>query len=225
MLLWVPAFLASTLGLRLLPDAGEESSGPRHPGLGGEGWDWPLSPVPSCPADTDHCLSLRRETAGTPDGSRNQTARATWRVRLGPGTLRERRGPAATYLSTSAQDPRPSGRLSFRSPGRKVLHPDTGTTLTRGASDGSGRAPAPDAASITPRTPRILDLVRRHVPGAQLVEELPHELVLALPYAGALDGSFAMVFQELDRQLEALGLTGYGISDTNLEEVWDLVGF
>ncbi|XP_059108000.1 phospholipid-transporting ATPase ABCA7 [Peromyscus eremicus] len=95
-----------------------------------------------------------------------------------------------------------------------------GTTPTQGASDGSGQAPAPDAAPITPRTPRILDLVRRHVPGAQLVEELPHELVLALPYAGALDGSFAMVFQELDRQLEALGLTGYGISDTSLEEIF-----
>lgn len=56
------------------------------------------------------------------------------------------------------------------------------------------------------------------------MEELPHELLLMLPYAGALDGSFAMVFQELDQQLELLGLTGYGISDTNLEEVWNLVG-
>lgn len=61
--------------------------------------------------------------------------------------------------------------------------------------------------------------MQHHVPGAQLVEELPHELVLALPYAGALDGSFAVVFQELDQQLELLGLTGYGISDTSLEEV------
>lgn len=57
------------------------------------------------------------------------------------------------------------------------------------------------------------------------MEELPHELVLALPYAGALDGSFAMVFQELDQQLASLGLAGYGVSDTSLEEVWDLVGF
>lgn len=63
------------------------------------------------------------------------------------------------------------------------------------------------------------------MPGAQQLEELPHELVLTLPYAGALDGSFAVLFQELDQQLEALGLTGYGISDTNLEEVWNLVGF
>lgn len=52
------------------------------------------------------------------------------------------------------------------------------------------------------------------------MEELPHELVLALPYAGALDGSFATVFQELDRQLAALGLAGYGVSDTSLEEIF-----
>ncbi|XP_036026831.1 LOW QUALITY PROTEIN: phospholipid-transporting ATPase ABCA7 [Onychomys torridus] len=108
---------------------------------------------------------------------------------------------------------------------RRKQKPDSagnlaGSTLTQGASDGSGQAPAPDAASITPRTPQILGLVQRHVPGAQLVEELPHELVLALPYVGALDGSFAMVFQELDRQLEALGLIGYGISDTSLEEIF-----
>lgn len=62
------------------------------------------------------------------------------------------------------------------------------------------------------------------MPGAQLAEALPHELVFTLPYAGALDGSFAMVFQELDRQLDLLGLSGYGISDTSLEEVWGLVG-
>lgn len=106
-----------------------------------------------------------------------------------------------------------------------VLPVSTGTTLTQGTSDRSSQAPAPDAAPLTPSTPQILDLVQRHVPGAQLVEELPHELVLALPYVGALDGSFAMVFQELDQQLAALGFTSYGVSDTSLEEVWDLVGF
>lgn len=46
----------------------------------------------------------------------------------------------------------------------------TGTTLTQGTSDRSSQAPAPDAAPLTPSTPQILDLVQRHVPGAQLVE-------------------------------------------------------
>ncbi|XP_073910595.1 phospholipid-transporting ATPase ABCA7 isoform X3 [Castor canadensis] len=68
--------------------------------------------------------------------------------------------------------------------------------------------------------PQLLALVQRWVPGARLVEELPSELVLALPYEGALDGSFAALFQELDGQLGTLRLTSYGISDTSLEEIF-----
>ncbi|GAB1295321.1 ATP-binding cassette sub-family A member 7 [Apodemus speciosus] len=94
------------------------------------------------------------------------------------------------------------------------------TAFTQGTLDKSRQAPGSGAVAVTPSTAPILELVQHHVPGARLVEELPHELVLALPYAGALDGSFAMVFQELDRQLELLGLTGYGISDTSLEEIF-----
>lgn len=66
---------------------------------------------------------------------------------------------------------------------------------------------------------QLLALVRHWVSSAQLVEELPHELVLALPYGGALDGSFVKLFRELDLRLGELGLVGYGISDTSLEEV------
>lgn len=63
-------------------------------------------------------------------------------------------------------------------------------------------------------------MVQRQVPGARLVEDLPHELVLVLPYGGALDGSFTQLFHELDQHLGELGLASYGISDTSLEEVW-----
>ncbi|XP_031293899.2 phospholipid-transporting ATPase ABCA7 isoform X6 [Camelus dromedarius] len=72
----------------------------------------------------------------------------------------------------------------------------------------------------TAGVPQLLALVQRLVPGARLVEELPHQLVLALPYKGALDGSFAELFHELDLQLGKLGLAGYGISDTSLEEIF-----
>ncbi|XP_071461042.1 phospholipid-transporting ATPase ABCA7 isoform X11 [Marmota flaviventris] len=72
----------------------------------------------------------------------------------------------------------------------------------------------------TAGAPQLLALVRRWVPGARLVEELPQELVLALPYVGALDGGFAGLFRELDEQLGALSLSGYGISDTSLEEIF-----
>ncbi|XP_062038302.1 phospholipid-transporting ATPase ABCA7, partial [Lepus europaeus] len=78
----------------------------------------------------------------------------------------------------------------------------------------------PGGQGATAGAAQLLALVRRWVPGARLVEELPHELVLALPYAGAQDGSFVRLFQELDQQLGELDLTGYGISDTSLEEIF-----
>ncbi|XP_044233893.3 phospholipid-transporting ATPase ABCA7 [Ursus arctos] len=68
--------------------------------------------------------------------------------------------------------------------------------------------------------PGLLSLVQQLVPGARLVEELPHELVMALPYSGVADGSFARLFCELDQRLAELGLLGYGISDTSLEEIF-----
>ncbi|XP_043833751.1 phospholipid-transporting ATPase ABCA7 isoform X3 [Dromiciops gliroides] len=67
---------------------------------------------------------------------------------------------------------------------------------------------------------QLLTLVQRLVPGAQLVEELGHEVVLTLPYAGAHNGAFGELFQQLDRRLEELGISGYGISDTTLEEIF-----
>ncbi|KAM6168041.1 phospholipid-transporting ATPase ABCA7 [Erethizon dorsatum] len=98
---------------------------------------------------------------------------------------------------------------------------DTGQEPKPGSQDstavpgvGISQAPLPSDA------PQLLSLVRRWVPGAQLVEELPHELVLVMPYGGAQDGSFARLFQELDGQLGALRLAGYGISDTSLEEIF-----
>lgn len=44
-----------------------------------------------------------------------------------------------------------------------------------------------------------------------MVKELPHELVLVLPYQGAPDSSFAELFCELDQRLGKLGLAGFGI--------------
>lgn len=68
--------------------------------------------------------------------------------------------------------------------------------------------------------PQLLAMVQRQVPGARLVEDLPHELVLVLPYGGALDGSFTQLFHEVDQHLRELGLASCGISDTSLEEIF-----
>uniref|UniRef100_A0A3Q3GSS5 P-type phospholipid transporter n=1 Tax=Labrus bergylta TaxID=56723 RepID=A0A3Q3GSS5_9LABR len=62
-------------------------------------------------------------------------------------------------------------------------------------------------------------LVRRLVPEAVFLESIGQEITYILPYGGARDGTFALLFQELDLAMADLGLTSYGISDTTLEEV------
>ncbi|XP_042106386.1 phospholipid-transporting ATPase ABCA7 isoform X10 [Ovis aries] len=83
---------------------------------------------------------------------------------------------------------------------------------------GQKREPGSQASSAG--AAQLWAMVQHHVPGARLVKDLPHELVLALPYKGALDGSFAELFHDLDQRLGELGLAGYGISDTSLEEIF-----
>ncbi|XP_074478981.1 phospholipid-transporting ATPase ABCA1 isoform X1 [Sebastes fasciatus] len=63
-------------------------------------------------------------------------------------------------------------------------------------------------------------VVRRHVPEAVFLESIGQEITYILPYGGARDGTFALLFQELDLTMADLGLTGYGISDTTLEEIF-----
>uniref|UniRef100_A0A3P8U6Q8 P-type phospholipid transporter n=1 Tax=Amphiprion percula TaxID=161767 RepID=A0A3P8U6Q8_AMPPE len=64
------------------------------------------------------------------------------------------------------------------------------------------------------------ELVRRHVPEAVFLESIGQEITYILPYGGARDGTFAHLFQDLDRAMNNLGLTSYGISDTTLEEIF-----
>uniref|UniRef100_UPI003AADC61F phospholipid-transporting ATPase ABCA1-like n=1 Tax=Centroberyx gerrardi TaxID=166262 RepID=UPI003AADC61F len=63
-------------------------------------------------------------------------------------------------------------------------------------------------------------LVRRHVPEAVFLESIGQEITYILPYGGAKDGTFALLFKELDLEMADLGLTSYGISDTTLEEIF-----
>ncbi|XP_032250751.1 phospholipid-transporting ATPase ABCA7 [Phoca vitulina] len=84
----------------------------------------------------------------------------------------------------------------------------------------AGRRGEPGSQGGTAGAAELLSLVQRLVPGTRLVEGLPRELVLMLPYGGAADGSFARLFRELDQRLGELGLASYGISDTSLEEIF-----
>ncbi|KAM3857848.1 phospholipid-transporting ATPase ABCA1 [Diretmus argenteus] len=73
-----------------------------------------------------------------------------------------------------------------------------------------------DPSDLTP----VSKLVRRHVPEAVFLESIGQEITYILPYDGAKDGSFALLFKELDLEMADLGLTSYGISDTTLEEIF-----
>uniref|UniRef100_A0A3P8YRG0 P-type phospholipid transporter n=1 Tax=Esox lucius TaxID=8010 RepID=A0A3P8YRG0_ESOLU len=66
----------------------------------------------------------------------------------------------------------------------------------------------------------VSKLVRRHVPEAVFLESIGQEITYILPYSGAKDGTFALLFKELDLEMADIGITNYGISDTTLEEIF-----
>lgn len=61
-------------------------------------------------------------------------------------------------------------------------------------------------------------LVKAYIPQAFLKENSGSELTYMIP-TEADKGSFKGLFQALDENLQHLHVTGYGISDTTLEEV------
>ncbi|RHZ31562.1 hypothetical protein DYB37_014025, partial [Aphanomyces astaci] len=67
-------------------------------------------------------------------------------------------------------------------------------------------------------TDALIAFVHSHVSGATLLSNVGTEMTFQLP----LDSShlFALLFAELDRRLEPLGVLSYGISVTTLEEVF-----
>ncbi|XP_069482200.1 phospholipid-transporting ATPase ABCA1-like isoform X2 [Ambystoma mexicanum] len=66
----------------------------------------------------------------------------------------------------------------------------------------------------------ITSLIHKHVPQAELVEDIGQEITYLLPYKGAQDGTFVHLFKELDLELSTLGISSYGVSDTTLEEIF-----
>ncbi|XP_027499661.1 ATP-binding cassette sub-family A member 13 [Corapipo altera] len=66
---------------------------------------------------------------------------------------------------------------------------------------------------------RVTSLVQTHIPEAFLKENSGTELTYVIPER-ADKASFKGLFQALDQNLQHLHVTGYGISDTTLEEVF-----
>ncbi|CAB1430296.1 unnamed protein product [Pleuronectes platessa] len=89
-------------------------------------------------------------------------------------------------------------------------------TSSSSLDDGIGSQSSLDPSDLT----AVGQVVRRHVPEAVFLESIGQEITYILPYSGARDGTFALLFKELDLATEELGLTSYGISDTTLEEIF-----
>ncbi|KAM6107258.1 LOW QUALITY PROTEIN: phospholipid-transporting ATPase ABCA7 [Pterocles gutturalis] len=127
------------------------------------------------------------------------------KARLGTGyrlTLVKRdRGGMGTGTGTSTGTAKKDGSDSEHSS-------DTGLGSERGSE-----ASAVDVAQLSA-------LIQQLVPGSRLVEDIGHEVLFILPYSGARDGAFGDLFRELDARLAELGISGYGISDTTLEEIF-----
>uniref|UniRef100_A0A8V1AE68 P-type phospholipid transporter n=2 Tax=Gallus gallus TaxID=9031 RepID=A0A8V1AE68_CHICK len=90
------------------------------------------------------------------------------------------------------------------------------TKKDSGTSEGGERDSEGSAADV----PQLSALLQQHVPGSRLVEDIGREVLFVLPYSGARDGAFGELFRELDARLGELGISGYGISDTTLEEIF-----
>ena len=65
----------------------------------------------------------------------------------------------------------------------------------------------------------ITEYIRGYVPSAQLICETLHELSYILPKNSSQNASFKNLFASLEENKEKLGCSGFGLTDTSLEEV------
>nr|XP_032808974.1 uncharacterized protein LOC116941727 [Petromyzon marinus] len=112
--------------------------------------------------------------------------------------------------SPTQQEDEYAGRLPSATEAFCWKHRDTSEPLTTVAPP----PPLPGEVLI------LQNLVERLVPGARVVENVGQEVTFMLPYTGARDGSFALLFSHLDSKLEGLGISSYGVSDTTMEEIF-----
>ncbi|XP_073077021.1 ATP-binding cassette sub-family A member 2 isoform X2 [Manis javanica] len=68
--------------------------------------------------------------------------------------------------------------------------------------------------------PQVSQFIRKHVASCLLVSDTSTELSYILPSEAARKGAFERLFQHLERSLDALHLSSFGLMDTTLEEVF-----
>uniref|UniRef100_A0A8D2J684 P-type phospholipid transporter n=1 Tax=Varanus komodoensis TaxID=61221 RepID=A0A8D2J684_VARKO len=84
----------------------------------------------------------------------------------------------------------------------------------------TGLGSEPNSEANATNVLQLSAVIQKLVPGSCLVEEIGQEILYVLPYSGAKDGTYGALFQELDARLAEFGISGYGISDTSLEEIF-----
>uniref|UniRef100_G1RC37 ATP-binding cassette sub-family A member 2 n=1 Tax=Nomascus leucogenys TaxID=61853 RepID=G1RC37_NOMLE len=83
------------------------------------------------------------------------------------------------------------------------------------ASSPPGRAPLSSCSEL-----QVSQFIRKHVASCLLVSDTSTELSYILPSEAAKKGAFERLFQHLERSLDALHLSSFGLMDTTLEEVF-----
>ncbi|XP_012576614.1 PREDICTED: ATP-binding cassette sub-family A member 2, partial [Condylura cristata] len=68
--------------------------------------------------------------------------------------------------------------------------------------------------------PQVSQFIRKHVASCLLVSDTSTELSYILPSEAARKGAFERLFQHLESSLDTLHLSGFGLMDTTLEEVF-----
>uniref|UniRef100_A0A8D2Q2M8 P-type phospholipid transporter n=1 Tax=Zosterops lateralis melanops TaxID=1220523 RepID=A0A8D2Q2M8_ZOSLA len=100
-----------------------------------------------------------------------------------------------------------------------LVKKDVDSSLSSCRNSSSTRCPICPPSDVS----AISNLITKHVPEARLVEDIGHELTYVLPYKAAKEGAFVELFHEIDDRLSDLGISSYGISETTLEEVSELL--
>ncbi|XP_075415886.1 ATP-binding cassette sub-family A member 2 isoform X2 [Tenrec ecaudatus] len=85
---------------------------------------------------------------------------------------------------------------------------------------GLGSSPLGRAVLSSCSELQVSQFIRKHVASCLLVSDTSTELSYMLPSEAAKKGAFERLFQHLERSLEELSLSSFGLMDTTLEEVF-----
>ena len=67
---------------------------------------------------------------------------------------------------------------------------------------------------------KITTFIQKHIATAYLKSESSQELHYILPFEAAKKGHFEKLFKAMDKDLDLLEISSYGVMDTSLEEVF-----